>query len=246
MIVQNNIGAMVEVNCETDFVARNKQFQQFVESVSIACVQHVSKMPTTDVFSKVCSHLLLKKKTFASIFCHLTQVYFEAENLKAMIGQDGRSLADELALMIGNVGENATLRRATCFKASDPITLFGLTHPTQAATTSTNVHLGKYGSIVAYKTTGDVSGKIDLHKNICQHIIGMNPAKVGRADIDKPNDNKDDENCLIYQEYLLDPSVTVGELFAENSLEIVGFNRFECGENVVTSEESLNLAKASN
>lgn len=165
--------------------------------------------------------------------------------MKAILGQNGKSLADELALMIGDVGENATLRRATCFKATDPITLFGITHPTQAAT-STNVHLGKYGSIVAYKSTGDVAGKTDLHKNICQHIIGMNPSKVGIADIDKPSENKDDESCLIYQEYLLDPSKTVGELFTENSLEIVGFNRFQCGEDIVTNEENLNLAKATN
>lgn len=53
VMVQKNIGAMVEVNCETDFVARNKTFQQFVESVSIACIQHVSKMPTNDILSKV-------------------------------------------------------------------------------------------------------------------------------------------------------------------------------------------------
>lgn len=53
VMVQKNIGAMVEVNCETDFVARNKTFQQFVESVSIACIQHASKMPTNDILSKV-------------------------------------------------------------------------------------------------------------------------------------------------------------------------------------------------
>lgn len=53
MIVEKNIGAMVEVNCETDFVARNKTFQQFVELASIACIQHVNNMPTNDVLSKV-------------------------------------------------------------------------------------------------------------------------------------------------------------------------------------------------
>lgn len=158
---------------------------------------------------------------------------------------EGRSLGDELALMIGTVGENATLRRATCFKANEPITLFGITHPSQFAT-STNVHLGKYGSIVAYKSAGDLAGNAVLQKNICQHIIGMNPSKVGIAEIDKPSEDKDEEKCLIHQEYLLDPTMTVGELFTENALEIVDFNRFECGENIRTSEENFKLAKASN
>lgn len=165
--------------------------------------------------------------------------------MKSILGQDGRTLGDELALIIGNVGENATLRRATCFKTSDPITLFGTTHPSQLATSS-NVHLGKYGSIIAYKSTGNLDGNADLQKNICQHIIGMNPSKVGVTDVDRPSEDKDEENCLIYQEYLLNPSITVGELFTENSLEIVGFNRFECGENIKTIEENANLAKVSN
>lgn len=165
--------------------------------------------------------------------------------MKAIEGLAGKSLADELALMIGNVGENATLRRATCFKATEPITLCGNTHPMQL-TTSTNVHLGKYGSIVAYKSAGDSIENSVLQKNICQHIVGMNPSKVGIADVDKPNDDKDDEKCLIYQEYLLDPTVTVGQLTAENALEIVDFIRFECGENITTNEEHLKFANASN
>lgn len=83
--------------------------------------------------------------------------------------------------------------------------------------------------MLAYKTHG-AELENNLVKNLCQHIIGLNPTKVGDAQLDKPNENKDDESCLIFQEYLLDPSVTVGELIAENNLEIVDFHRFECGE----------------
>lgn len=57
VLVQNNIGAMVEVNCETDFVARNNTFQEFVDSVARACCQHVSEMPTNDKLSKVNNYL---------------------------------------------------------------------------------------------------------------------------------------------------------------------------------------------
>lgn len=53
VLVKKNIGAMVEVNCETDFVARNNTFQQFVDTVTRACCHHVSEMPTNDVLSKV-------------------------------------------------------------------------------------------------------------------------------------------------------------------------------------------------
>lgn len=53
VLVQQNIGAMVEVNCETDFVARNGNFQQFVETVSNACLKYVNDIPSNSSFTKV-------------------------------------------------------------------------------------------------------------------------------------------------------------------------------------------------
>lgn len=223
VLVQNNIGAMVEVNCETDFVARNAVFQQFVQSASMACIQYVSKLPTND---------------------SLTKFDLGAEGLRAIQGLEGKSLGDELALMIGNVGENASLRRATCFKAAEPITLFGGSHP--ISTSSSDVHLGTYGTIFACKSTGDAPVDAGLLKKISTHIIGLNPSKVGVADVDKPNEDKDAEKCLIYQKYLMDEEMTVEELFKENSIEVLDFTRFQCGEETETSAEDLNVAKANN
>lgn len=51
--VKDNNGALVEVNCETDFVARNKNFQEMVEEATKACLQFTlhqqSKSPLTKV-----------------------------------------------------------------------------------------------------------------------------------------------------------------------------------------------------
>lgn len=60
----------------------------------------------------------------------------------------------------------------------------------------------------------------------------MNPSKIGDAEKDKPVENKDDEKCLIFQEYLLDPDRTVEEVLKENEVEVVDYLRFECGEKV--------------
>lgn len=59
----------------------------------------------------------------------------------------------------------------------------------------------------------------------------MDPKKIGTA-VEEPATNKDDEICLIHQEYLLDESITVKEVLEENKLEIVDFKRFECGETI--------------
>jgi elongation factor Ts len=48
---------IVEVNCETDFVARNKTFRSLVEQVTASCLQYSSALPETSSgpITKVCS-----------------------------------------------------------------------------------------------------------------------------------------------------------------------------------------------
>jgi elongation factor Ts len=48
--------AMVEVNCETDFVARNKTFRGLVEQVTSACLHYAKSLPQEQgsPFTKVC------------------------------------------------------------------------------------------------------------------------------------------------------------------------------------------------
>lgn len=221
---------MVEVNCETDFVARNQNFQQFVEDVSIACRDFVSQVKTEKV----------------------TKISLNSDELKGLKTSDGKTLGDHLALMIGTVGENASLRRAICFKTIDSIKLSGYTHPTTTTDVPTgSILFGKYGAVLALKLNENSSvDNVDLKKNLCQHIVGMNPVKLGVKDVDEPNENKDEETCLIHQEFLLDPSVNVGELLEENQIEIVDFQRFECGQSVGKSDdnksENLSSVKASN
>lgn len=218
--MQDNIAAMVEVNCETDFVARNNTFTEFVDSVTKACAAHVAQMPSNNGAA-------------------LSKINFDADTLKSITLNDGKSLSDHLALIIGKVGENASLRRATCFRSTDMrTTLAAFTHP-PVKNTKAAVQMGKFGAIVAVQGTSATTAT-ELKRNICQHIVGMNPQQIGNIDVDKPTESKDDETCLIWQEYLLEPSITVGELLAENNIEIVDFHRFECGEIIAATAADQN------
>lgn len=162
------------------------------------------------------------------------------KNLKAA---DGKTLADHLALLIGTVGENASIKRAICFKVNNDLKLSGYAHPQATSQDSLQnvTQVGKYGAIVAFR--GNNINE-DLQKNLCQHIVGMNPKKVGEADKDKPNANKDEETCLIHQEYLIDDDKTVGEVLQENNVSIIDYQRYECGE--AAANEDLEKAKLSN
>lgn len=150
----------------------------------------------------------------------------DAEQLKSLPASDGKPLADHLALMIGNVGENATLRRAICFKGDTGVRLTGYVHPSSNQTSP--IMLGKFGALLAYKSDrNETTDKIS--RQICQHVVGMNPKKVG-CEKDKPNKNNDEETCLIYQDFVMDESTKVGEVLKEYGIEVVDFKRVECGD----------------
>nr|XP_040232457.1 elongation factor Ts, mitochondrial isoform X1 [Anopheles coluzzii] len=231
VLVQRNVGAMVEVNCETDFVARNASFQRFVQVASAACVRHLEKVESD---------------------ANLTKVGLNSEALKQIVLDDGKSLGDHLALMIGTVGENASLNRAICYKVPDSIQLTGYVHPAPSEEIPHDVPLlGKYGSLVAFKSEhstvqegadGAELSPAQVARKVCQHIVGMKPERIGVPGKDEPAADKDDETCLIHQEYLVDPAYTVGEVLEANRLQIVDFQRFACGEKSQSEEQNVRAA----
>lgn len=217
VLIQKNIGALIEVNCETDFVARNDNFKQFVEKASHACTKYVQEVDASNI----------------------TKIALEEESLKKLKLDDGKTLSDHLALMIGTVGENASLKRAICYKAPKTVHLFGYSHPAPTSMiVDGEILLGKYGTIAAFNSNVEHTPELqEIYRKICQHIVGMNPLKIGDAENDKPNEVKDEEKCLIFQDFILDPEVTVGDILKENNIKIIDFQRFECGEKIIIIEE---------
>lgn len=53
ILVEKNIGALVEVNCETDFVARNNEFQAFLELASNSCIHYMANIDSKTNLTKV-------------------------------------------------------------------------------------------------------------------------------------------------------------------------------------------------
>ena len=90
---------------------------------------------------------------------------------------ESRTVKDEIALSIGDVGENIRTRRAACLKSSGSVVLAGYTHPTPEGIIGTDVvQFGKYGAIVAFRPTGRETVPAEslglIGRQLCQHIVG--------------------------------------------------------------------------
>ena len=129
------IGVMVEINCETDFVAKNEEFQTFAREVAMqiaaANPKYISKeeIPESElerekevmkaqviesgkpanIAEKIVEGKLEK---FFEEVCLLNQTHLTDSKVK---------IADLLQALIAKIGENIKVRRFTRFQLGEPL-----------------------------------------------------------------------------------------------------------------------------
>ena len=129
------IGVMVEVNCETDFVARNEEFQTFAREVAMQIAasnpKYISKeeIPESELEreKEILKAQVLesgkpeniaekivegKIEKFFEEVCLLNQTYIRDSKVK---------INDLLQELIAKIGENIKVRRFARFQLGDPL-----------------------------------------------------------------------------------------------------------------------------
>ena len=126
----NRIGVLVEVNCETDFVARNEEFQAFVKDLAL---QIAASSPSFVKREEVPSDLIEKEKQIylaqakelgkpeaawpKIVEGKLEKFYQESCLLEqAFIKDPTVSIKDLVAQKIAKIGENINIRRFTRYQ----------------------------------------------------------------------------------------------------------------------------------
>ncbi|XP_033629381.1 elongation factor Ts, mitochondrial-like [Asterias rubens] len=237
-----NSATMVEVNCETDFVAKNSEFQGFVGQVAVASLKHFVEQ-----------HAEMKDLT------SFAKTIYTGEDMQKFALEDQKTLQDITAMTIGKIGENMTLNRSLCLVAPKDHYLGTYIHSVLQSQHKSKCMVGKYGALVAFKKTEGGTKEFrpaDIGRRLCQHIVGMSPVTIGEfaevkpvtpeappkieelkqheSEQDAPPEKEQQvETEMLKQEYLLDPTMTVGDLVRQENLEIIDFARFECGESAV-------------
>ncbi|XP_074990045.1 elongation factor Ts, mitochondrial isoform X3 [Calonectris borealis] len=204
-------GELGQVNCETDFVARNAEFQRLVEQAALGTMAHcrAAAAPPT-----CCTKHLLREDELAQL----------------QGGDGGTLLSDHLALAIGKLGENLILRRAAWLRVPEEDGyIAAYAHGWLPA--AAPVAMGTYGALVACRVTEPRPPAATLEevgRKVAQHVVGMAPTAVGTPQ-DQPRG--EEETRLLAQSFLLEPGLTVGQfLGARGALAVRDFLRFRCGE----------------
>lgn len=106
----NKIGVLVEVDCESDFVARNSDFCQFTKDLSMqiaACSPAYLK--SEDVPKDILEHEKNKEEFFKNN-CLLEQPF---------VKDPGITIKDYLGSIIAKLGENIVIRRFIRYKIGE-------------------------------------------------------------------------------------------------------------------------------
>ena len=106
----NKIGVLLEVDCETDFVARNSDFCQFTKDVAMQIAAHNPKYLRREDVPQDVIEPEKDKELFFKDNCLLEQVFIKDPNL---------TIKDYLSSLIAKIGENIVIRRFGRYKIGE-------------------------------------------------------------------------------------------------------------------------------
>lgn len=127
------VAAMVELNCETDFVARGEEFNELAKGIAM----HIAAMrPTYVNESEVPQEVLDKEKEILfetleekqksmadKILPGKIKKYYEDNCLlnQSYVRDDSKTVSDIVGALSIKIGEKITVRRFACFKVGEGI-----------------------------------------------------------------------------------------------------------------------------
>ncbi|MFA6357746.1 MAG: elongation factor Ts [Candidatus Omnitrophota bacterium] len=106
----NKIGVLLEVDCESDFVARNEEFMRFTKDLAMQiAASNPEYIKKEDVPEEVLKHEK-NKEDFYKNNCLLEQVFVKEPSL---------TIKDYLGSIVAKIGENIVIRRFARYKIGE-------------------------------------------------------------------------------------------------------------------------------
>ena len=214
------VGAVVEVNSETDFVAKNEEFKTFVMDVAKqivdknpADVEALLASPAEFEEGKTVQEALVGKiATIGENLSIRRFVRFESEGLVAKyIHGDGR-----IAVLVNMAKGTEEVAKDICMQIAAARPEFVKQEEVPAE------RVEKEMEILKIQTMNE--GKPEA---IAEKIV---QGRIGKFY---------EEICLVDQAFVKEPSKKVSQLLSEKDAEVVAFARFEKGEGIEKKEENF-------
>ena len=213
-------GAIVEVNAETDFVAKNQEFKDFVMDVA---KQIVEKNPA-DVEALLAQESISEAgKTVQEVLTNKIATIGENMNIRRFARFESEGLVakyihgdGKIAVLIEVTKNNPDLAKDICMQiaAARPEFVRDSEVPEE--------RVAKEMEILKVQAMNEGKPEAIAEKMVQGRL------KKFYAEI-----------CLVDQEFVKDPSKKISDILKENDMDVVRFVRFEKGEGIEKKEENF-------
>jgi elongation factor Ts len=214
---QGEKAAIIEINSETDFVARDENFKQFVtdileyvltsnaEDIDVLKKHEVAgitlEKKREELVNKIGENINIRRFSLVSTKDNSLTTYLHGGKIGVIVVYQGgdESLAKDIAMHIA---------------ASNPIVIEPEKVPDSMIETEKEIFIARA------KEEGTPESKIDLRiQNQIKKFVS--------------------QSCLLGQSFVKDPSKTVEKFLEENSMKVSNFVRYEVGEGIEKKEENF-------
>jgi len=219
-------GVAVEVNSETDFVAKNAEFQEMVAGIATLAtgVDNVEALQAADMGGKPVSEILTDKiATIGENMSLRRMAAIEGETVVSYVHNAAADGMGKIGVLVALSGADTGIGRqiAMHVAAVNPAALSEADMDAELVEKERQVQM-------------DIARESGKPEQVIEKMIeGRMKKFVG-------------ESTLVNQAFVVDPDKTVGDAAKEAGVEILGFVRLEVGEGIEVEKEDFaaEVAKA--
>lgn len=214
------VGAVVEVNSETDFVAKNEEFKTFVMNIA----KQVVKTNPKDVESLLEEDAIFESgKAVKDVLVEKIATIGENLNIRRFVRFESEGLVEKYIHGEGKIAVLVNMKKGDKEVAKDICMQIAAARPEFVKKEEVpEERVSKEMEILKVQTMNE--GKPEA---IAEKIV---QGRIGKFY---------EEICLVDQAYVKDPNMKVNGLLKQKDAEVVEFARFEKGEGIEKKEENF-------
>ena len=214
------VGAVVEVNAETDFVAKNEEFRNFVADIA---KQVAEKNPATVEELLAQTSMVETDKTIQDVLTNKIATIGENMSIRRFERFESNGLVESYIHGDGKIGVLVEMENGNTDLAKDVCMQIAAARP-------------EYLDREAVPADR-VAHEMEILK--AQAVNEGKPEAVAEKIVQGRINKFYGEICLVEQDFVKDPDQTVGKLVESKGAKIVRFARFEKGEGLQKREENF-------
>ncbi len=214
------IGAVVEVNAETDFVGKNEEFKNFVYDVAKQIVEKNPK-DVEDLLSQ--TSISDSEKTVQEVLTNKIATIGENMSIRRFVRFESNGIVGSYVHGDGKIGVLVDMENATPELAKDICLQIAAAKP----------EFLNRESVTAER----VEKEMEILK--AQAMNEGKPAEIAEKMVQGRINKFYGEICLLEQDFVKDPDMKVNKLLESNGAKINNFARLEKGEGIEKVEENF-------